>query len=268
MTANLLAHTDLFRAGVATSGSYNKTLTPFGFQNERRSVWKAQDVYLKVSPFFFADKMQAPLLIMHGDDDANPGTTPLQAEQALRGDPRQRRHRAAGDAAARAALVLGDGVERAARLRGAALVRQVREERGAAEARVTLNRGRLASGSCLRQCIGDFVEGEHVLGGAAEDGFARHSEDDARRFVLGDASWRRPARISSEPFGAVVAHAGEDHADWRSRPAAAATERKSTSTLGRWRETSASVGQLHVEAVAVARDEHVAVAGSDQGAVR
>ena len=99
MTANLVAHTDLFRAGVATSGSYNKTLTPFGFQNERRSVWKAQSVYLKVSPFFFADKIKLPLLIMHGADDANPGTTPLQAVEALRGDPRQRRHRAPRDAA-------------------------------------------------------------------------------------------------------------------------------------------------------------------------
>jgi dipeptidyl aminopeptidase/acylaminoacyl peptidase len=89
MTANLVAHTDLFRAGVATSGAYNKTLTPFGFQNERRSVWNAQDTYLKVSPYFFANKMRAPLLIVHGADDANPGTTPLQSEmlyQAIRGN--------------------------------------------------------------------------------------------------------------------------------------------------------------------------------------
>jgi dipeptidyl aminopeptidase/acylaminoacyl peptidase len=89
MTANLIARTDLFRAGVATSGSYNKTLTPFGFQNERRSVWKGQSVYLKVSPFFFADQFKHPLLIMHGMDDANPGTTPLQASklyEAIRGN--------------------------------------------------------------------------------------------------------------------------------------------------------------------------------------
>jgi len=89
MTVNLIAHTHLFRAGVATSGSYNKTLTPFGFQNERRSVWKATDVYLKVSPFFVADKIKLPLLIMHGADDANPGTTPLQAVklyEAIRGN--------------------------------------------------------------------------------------------------------------------------------------------------------------------------------------
>ena len=89
MTANLVAHSDLFRAGVATSGSYNKTLTPFGFQNERRSVWEAPDVYFKVSPFFSADKLKVPVLIMHGEDDANPGTTPLQAErlyEAIRGN--------------------------------------------------------------------------------------------------------------------------------------------------------------------------------------
>jgi dipeptidyl aminopeptidase/acylaminoacyl peptidase len=89
MTANLVAHTDLFRAGVATSGAYNKTLTPFGFQNERRSVWSAQDTYLKVSPYFFANKMRAPLLIIHGSDDANPGTIPLQSEmlyEAIRGN--------------------------------------------------------------------------------------------------------------------------------------------------------------------------------------
>ena len=122
MTANLVAHSDLFRAGVATSGSYNKTLTPFGFQNERRSVWEATDVYLKVSPFFFADKLKTPLLIVHGAEDANPGTTPLQGQQTLRSNSRQRRYHSPGDAAARAALVYGHGVERTACLRDAALV--------------------------------------------------------------------------------------------------------------------------------------------------
>jgi dipeptidyl aminopeptidase/acylaminoacyl peptidase len=89
MTVNLVAHSDLFRAGAATSGSYNKTLTPFGFQNERRSVWQAPDVYLKVSPFFSADKLKTPLLIIHGAEDANPGTTPIQSEklyEAIRGN--------------------------------------------------------------------------------------------------------------------------------------------------------------------------------------
>ena len=89
MTANLVSHSNLFRAGAATSGSYNKTLTPFGFQNEQRSVWEAPDVYLKVSPFFSADKMKTPLLIVHGGEDANPGTTPLQSQklyEAIRGN--------------------------------------------------------------------------------------------------------------------------------------------------------------------------------------
>ena len=89
MTVNLIAHSSLFRAGVATSGSYNKTLTPFGFQSERRSVWDAPEVYTKVSPFFMADKVKTPLLIVHGADDANPGTTPLQASklyEAIRGN--------------------------------------------------------------------------------------------------------------------------------------------------------------------------------------
>lgn len=89
MTANLIAHTDLFRAGVATSGSYNKTLTPFGFQNERRSVWQAREVYLKASPFFYADRIKLPLLLVHGEDDANPGTEPIQSRklfQAIRGN--------------------------------------------------------------------------------------------------------------------------------------------------------------------------------------
>ncbi|HEV2991609.1 MAG TPA: prolyl oligopeptidase family serine peptidase [Candidatus Angelobacter sp.] len=89
MTANLVAHSDLFRAGAATSGSYNKTQVPFGFQNERRSVWEASDVYMKVSPFFYADKLKTPLLIMHGAEDANPGTPTsesIKLYEAIRGN--------------------------------------------------------------------------------------------------------------------------------------------------------------------------------------
>ncbi|KAH8645702.1 peptidase S9, prolyl oligopeptidase [Xylariales sp. PMI_506] len=89
MAANLLAHTTLFQAGVATSGSYNKTLSPFGFQSERRSVWEAQSVYVETSPFFAADKIKMPLLLMHGADDANPGTPPIQSRklyEAVRGN--------------------------------------------------------------------------------------------------------------------------------------------------------------------------------------
>jgi dipeptidyl aminopeptidase/acylaminoacyl peptidase len=89
MTVNLLAYSTLFQAGVATSGGYNKTLTPFGFQSERRSVWAAPSVYTQVSPFFVADRIKRPILLMHGTDDANPGTTPLQSQklfEAIRGN--------------------------------------------------------------------------------------------------------------------------------------------------------------------------------------
>jgi dipeptidyl aminopeptidase/acylaminoacyl peptidase len=88
MVANLLAHTDLFRAGIARSGSYNKTNQPFGFQSERRSLFEARDVYIQVSPTFFASKVNEPILIIHGDDDSNPGTRTFQSEvffEAVRG---------------------------------------------------------------------------------------------------------------------------------------------------------------------------------------
>ena len=88
MVANLLAHTDLFRAGIARSGSYNKTNQPFGFQSERRSLFEARDVYIQVSPTFFADQVNEPILIIHGDDDSNPGTLTAQSEvffEAVRG---------------------------------------------------------------------------------------------------------------------------------------------------------------------------------------
>jgi dipeptidyl aminopeptidase/acylaminoacyl peptidase len=88
MVANLLAHTDLFRAGIARSGSYNKTNQPFGFQSERRSLFEATDVYIRVSPTFFADQVNEPVLIIHGADDSNPGTLTFQSEvffEAVRG---------------------------------------------------------------------------------------------------------------------------------------------------------------------------------------
>jgi len=88
MVANLLAHTDLFKAGIARSGSYNKTTQPFGFQSERRSLFEARDVYIQVSPTFFADKVNEPVLIIHGNDDSNPGTLTFQSEifyEAVRG---------------------------------------------------------------------------------------------------------------------------------------------------------------------------------------
>ncbi len=88
MTANLLAHSDLFRAGIARSGAYNRTLTPFGFQNERRTFWEVPDVYGGVSPFFHAEKINEPILLTHGEIDNNSGTFPLQSERfymALKG---------------------------------------------------------------------------------------------------------------------------------------------------------------------------------------
>jgi dipeptidyl aminopeptidase/acylaminoacyl peptidase len=81
MTANLVAHTKLFKAGIARSGAYNRTLTPFGFQNEERTYWQAPEVYNAMSPFSFADKIKTPLLMIHGEADNNPGTFPIQSER-------------------------------------------------------------------------------------------------------------------------------------------------------------------------------------------
>jgi len=88
MTANLLAHCDLFRAGIARSGAYNRTLTPFGFQAERRTLWEAPELYMKMSPFLHANKLNEPILLIHGEADNNSGTFPIQSERmyhALRG---------------------------------------------------------------------------------------------------------------------------------------------------------------------------------------
>jgi dipeptidyl aminopeptidase/acylaminoacyl peptidase len=81
MTANLLAHTDLFAAGIARSGAYNRSLTPFGFQNEERTFWQAPEIYQAMSPFSHADKIVRPLLLIHGDDDNNSGTFPIQSQR-------------------------------------------------------------------------------------------------------------------------------------------------------------------------------------------
>lgn len=88
MTANLLAHSDLFAAGIARSGAYNRTLTPFGFQNEERTYWEAPEIYNTMSPFMHADKVNEPLLLIHGEADNNSGTFPIQSERyynALKG---------------------------------------------------------------------------------------------------------------------------------------------------------------------------------------
>ncbi len=88
MTANLLTHSNLFAAGIARSGAYNRTLTPFGFQSEERTYWESPDVYYKMSPFMHADKMKTPMLIIHGEEDNNSGTYPMQSKRyfnALKG---------------------------------------------------------------------------------------------------------------------------------------------------------------------------------------
>lgn len=88
MVANLLAHSDLFAAGIARSGAYNRTLTPFGFQREERNYWEAPDVYYTMSPFMHAEKVNEPILLVHGEADNNSGTYPMQSERyfnALKG---------------------------------------------------------------------------------------------------------------------------------------------------------------------------------------
>ena len=88
MTANLLAHSDIFRAGVARSGAYNRSLTPFGFQAETRTFWEIPDIYNKMSPFNYAHKVNEPILLIHGENDDNSGTFPIQSERfymALKG---------------------------------------------------------------------------------------------------------------------------------------------------------------------------------------
>lgn len=88
MTANLLAHSDLFAAGIARSGAYNRTLTPFGFQAERRTFWEAPEIYFSMSPFMHADQVNEPILLIHGEVDNNSGTFPIQSKRfyhALKG---------------------------------------------------------------------------------------------------------------------------------------------------------------------------------------
>ena len=88
MTANLLAHSDIFRAGLARSGAYNRTLTPFGFQNEQRTFWEVPEIYGRMSPFYHAHKVNEPILLIHGEMDDNSGTFPIQSERfymALKG---------------------------------------------------------------------------------------------------------------------------------------------------------------------------------------
>ena len=89
MVVNLLAHSDKFAGGIAKNGAYNRTLTPFGFQSERRTLWEAKETYMEISPFMFADKIKKPLLLIHSQEDRNSGTYPLQSKrlfQAIEGN--------------------------------------------------------------------------------------------------------------------------------------------------------------------------------------
>ena len=81
MTANVLANSDVCAAGIARSGAYNRTLTPFGFQSEKRTFWEAPDFYFQVSPFMHADTLDEPILMIHGELDPNPGTFPIQSQR-------------------------------------------------------------------------------------------------------------------------------------------------------------------------------------------
>lgn len=95
MVANLLAHSDLFAGGIAQNGAYNRTLTPFGFQSERRSLWQAKDVYLNLSPFLYANQINKPLLLIHSTEDTNSGTYPIQSRrlfEALEGNGKDCRY--------------------------------------------------------------------------------------------------------------------------------------------------------------------------------
>ncbi len=107
MTANILAHSDIFRAGIARSGAYNRTLTPFGFQSERRTFWEAKELYQTVSPFFFADKIKEPLLMIHGEADNNTGNISDSIGTSFCRIARHGRNGSARDAAARIARLLG-----------------------------------------------------------------------------------------------------------------------------------------------------------------
>ena len=88
MVANLLSHSNLFAAGIARSGAYNRTLTPFGFQSEQRTFWESPEIYYTMSPFMQAAKINEPILLLHGADDPNAGTYPMQSKrmfEALKG---------------------------------------------------------------------------------------------------------------------------------------------------------------------------------------
>jgi dipeptidyl aminopeptidase/acylaminoacyl peptidase len=83
-TANALAHTPFFKAGIAGDGNYNRTLTAMTFQTERRHLWDARETYLEMSPLLWANRVNGALLMYHGMEDANVGTDPIHAEHLFR----------------------------------------------------------------------------------------------------------------------------------------------------------------------------------------
>ena len=145
-TGNLLAHTPFFKAGIAGDGAYNRTLTPMTFQGERRNFWDAPNTYTEISPFFFADQIQAPLLMYHGAQDNNSGTFIIQSERMMQA--------LTGLGKTGGAVHLSLRIARAARHRElprslgalAGVVRQVRQERaGGADHDLAAVRDRLRS---------------------------------------------------------------------------------------------------------------------------
>ena len=82
-TVNAMVNTPYFKAGIAGDGMYNRSLTPNGFQSERRDFWEAQKTYLDMSPFFKADKLTGALLMYHSIEDQNVGTAPISSERMM-----------------------------------------------------------------------------------------------------------------------------------------------------------------------------------------
>ena len=209
MTANLLAHSSLFRAGIARSGAYNRTLTPFGFQNEQRTYWQAPEVYLKMSPFMHAVKIKTPLLLIHGADDDNSGTFPIQSArmyQAIRGNGGTARHvvlpHEAHGYAARESVehVLAETVGMAG---------QAREAEEAMSGRATRQRGRDRQGPASAAVGADLDEpapGDHGSWAARMHG--RDTQQPYDRRLRRRADGRAPAglrvRESADPVAQQI----------------------------------------------------------------
>ncbi|MEX2182686.1 MAG: DUF305 domain-containing protein [Gemmatimonadaceae bacterium] len=82
-TVNAMTLVPFFKAGIAGDGMYNRTLTPFGFQTERRNFFEARETYLDMSPFLRADRLAGALLLYHATEDQNVGTAPLASTRMM-----------------------------------------------------------------------------------------------------------------------------------------------------------------------------------------